>query len=77
MKSYRHDEIQTFTAESYWTLNPVLDVEGRRLKLDWDRGRIFNLEVATYFERALKKHKFAVYLSIHSFIHDCTNGIAV
>ncbi len=55
----RHDEIQTFSPENFWSLSPTVEHEGRPVRLDWERGRVFNHEVALFFESSLKNCKSA------------------
>lgn len=55
----RHDEIQTFTPEPFWSIVPVIEHEGRPLKLSWLRERVFHKEVASFFESSLKSFRTA------------------
>jgi DNA topoisomerase III len=58
----RHDAIQTFKPEPFWTLQVVVQVtEFRKLTLDWDRVRIFDREVAVMFHQKIKDAKQAKY----------------
>jgi DNA topoisomerase-3 len=48
----RHDEIQTFVPESFWTLDIIADTVG---SLDWGRHRIFNEEICSFFLSLMKE----------------------
>uniref|UniRef100_A0AC34GZZ7 DNA topoisomerase n=1 Tax=Panagrolaimus sp. ES5 TaxID=591445 RepID=A0AC34GZZ7_9BILA len=46
----RHDQIVEFTPEPYWILQTTIDTpSGRTIKLDWNRERIFDRDVANVF----------------------------
>ena len=45
----RHDEIQTFSPEPFWSLDITLDINGRKVKVDWGRSRVFDQEVGNLF----------------------------
>lgn len=53
----RHDEIQTFKAESYWYIQAI--VGSPELKLSWGRCRVFDKDVAQMFLSTLKEAKEA------------------
>lgn len=56
----RHDKIQSFKPEPYWVLHvEVTSPAGRTLTLDWDRGRIFDKEVANLFLNLIKSNTTA------------------
>jgi hypothetical protein len=50
----RHDLISEFKPEPYWVLKVEADSEGRILKLDWARERIFDKEIAQIFLNRVK-----------------------
>ena len=45
----RHDEIQTFSPEPFWSLDVTIDIAGRKVKVDWGRSRVFDQEVGNLF----------------------------
>lgn len=49
----RADEINNFTAETYWVLQ--ITVGNPEVTLEWSRGRIFNREIANMFLQLTKK----------------------
>lgn len=53
----RHDEIQQFKPEAFWFVQVTVEPE---LKLDWQRVRIFEKEIAMIFFNIVKDHKEAV-----------------
>jgi len=58
----RHDTIQTFKPEPFWTIQAAVQVsEFRKLTLDWDRVRLFDREVAVMFHQRIKDCKQAKY----------------
>ncbi|KAI6172120.1 DNA topoisomerase [Aphelenchoides besseyi] len=50
----RHDLITQFTPEPYYVLKVEVSAAGRSLKLDWQRERIFDFDVATIFLNRIK-----------------------
>lgn len=51
----RYDKIQSFQSEPYWLL--IVEIKqsnGRLLKLHWDRGHIFDKEIAYFFLNTIK-----------------------
>lgn len=46
----RHDQIQQFTPESFWTVVPLLKKDGREVRPEWARGRVFDRKVGTTFQ---------------------------
>lgn len=53
----RHDEIQTFTPETFWSLDVSID-PGKGypiVALEWSRGRVFEQATAEMFHTLLKK----------------------
>jgi len=59
----RHDEIQTFVAEPYWTLSPAVSAGGGSLRLQWARGRLFDRTAAQTFHRRVEGAATAELLS--------------
>ncbi|ROT81135.1 putative DNA topoisomerase 3-beta-1 [Penaeus vannamei] len=56
----RHDFIQSFKPETYWVLQVKVAVtEERQMNLDWERGRIFDKDVANFFLNLVKEQKRA------------------
>lgn len=46
----RHDEIQSFVPEPFWSLDVSINlVNNKRLIVDWDRGRLFDRSVVDTF----------------------------
>nr|KAG5699160.1 hypothetical protein BaRGS_014459 [Batillaria attramentaria] len=51
----RHDKIQSFKPEPYWVINTQVKLpDGKTLKLDWERVRVFDKEVAQMFVNLIK-----------------------
>jgi len=59
----RHDEIQQFKPESFWYVQVTVDPDQ---KLEWQRVRIFEKEVATIFYHMVKEQKEAIVESVTS-----------
>lgn len=56
----RHDKIESFKPEPYWVIHTeVTNAAGKTLSLDWNRGRIFDKEVANLFLNMVKGHSTA------------------
>lgn len=61
----RHDQIQSFKPEPFWVLKTqVLHPSGQTLQLDWDRGRLFDKEVAVMFQKAVKSSRSATVVGV-------------
>lgn len=45
----RHQQIVSFQPEPYWVVKPLVSKGGDRLQLEWDRGRVFDEDVAGIF----------------------------
>ncbi|XP_041366537.1 DNA topoisomerase 3-beta-1-like [Gigantopelta aegis] len=61
----RHDRIQSFKPEPYWVIEvQVTHPDGKVLKLDWERVRIFDKEVAQMFVNIIKAGGGARVLSV-------------
>ncbi|KAG5682408.1 hypothetical protein PVAND_011761 [Polypedilum vanderplanki] len=59
----RHDEIQQFKPESFWYVQVTIDPEQ---KLEWQRVRIFEKEIAMIFFNIVKDQKEAIVESVTS-----------
>jgi len=46
----RHDAIQAFQPESYYTVDVTVAGRSQELPLEWERGQVFDLTVATTFK---------------------------
>lgn len=55
----RHDEIQTFKPETFWYVQVTIG-ENPELKLDWQRVRVFDKEIACIYLNKVKEHKEAL-----------------
>lgn len=56
----RHDQIQTFKPEAYWSVRVTLKTkEGNEVGLDWARVRCFDKDVATMFLQLVKDQRCA------------------
>ncbi|KAJ4827020.1 hypothetical protein Tsubulata_033804 [Turnera subulata] len=47
----RYFQINTFKPEKFWTLHPHILVSGYELQLDWERHKLFDLDVAMMFQK--------------------------
>ncbi|KAM7300250.1 DNA topoisomerase 3-beta-1 [Ixodes scapularis] len=57
----RHDKIQSFKPEAYWVLQVQVKVSNEQtFTLDWERGRIFDREVAMVFLTQISNCKEAL-----------------
>lgn len=52
----RHQAIQTFQPEMFWTIHARVMCSGQPVALEWSRGRIFDEKVCEYFRRTLLEH---------------------
>ncbi|KAK3783011.1 hypothetical protein RRG08_015351 [Elysia crispata] len=51
----RHDKIQSFKPEPFWVINVTATLpDGKNLRLDWERVRLFDREVANMFVNRIK-----------------------
>lgn len=50
----RHDLITQFKPEPYWVLKVECSTESRTLKLDWNRERVFDKDIAQIFLNRIK-----------------------
>ncbi|CAG0921960.1 unnamed protein product [Notodromas monacha] len=62
----RHDQIQGFKPEPYWTLSVKTKVSESELRLSWGRVRSFDKEVAQLFFNRVKVHSEAKIVKISS-----------
>lgn len=64
----RHDRIQSFKPETYWSLDVQIKCpnDGPYIKLDWERVRMFDLSVANLYVDVVKGHSIAVVSSVKS-----------
>ncbi|OZJ02901.1 hypothetical protein BZG36_04922 [Bifiguratus adelaidae] len=64
----RHDRIQSFTPENFWTINVTVDKKNPEspypVKLTWERGRVFDKHVANLFLSMLKDGKTATVVDV-------------
>jgi DNA topoisomerase-3 len=51
----RHDLIQRFTPETFWTLAVTVTKSNAPIKLTWERGRLFDKHVTTMLLNTLQK----------------------
>ncbi|ERN06776.1 hypothetical protein AMTR_s00005p00164560 [Amborella trichopoda] len=47
----RYLQITTFRPEKFWSLHPYISKSGYELRLEWDRSRVFDLDVTKIFEK--------------------------
>jgi DNA topoisomerase III len=59
----RHDIIQSFSPEDFWTLVPTIEQGSLRVPLEWERGRVFDVSVAGVFESLIKTKVEATLIS--------------
>lgn len=45
----RYLQITTFKPEKFWALHPYIVKSGYELKLEWDREKLFDLDVRFFF----------------------------
>ncbi|KAF2364981.1 TOPRIM domain [Trinorchestia longiramus] len=63
----RHDAIKSFKPETYWVMQlAVIVKEDKTVKLDWERGRIFDKDVAQLFLSLVKEHANASVVNVVS-----------
>ena len=51
----RHDEIQTFQPENFWTLDCSIEVTNRTVALEWSRGRVFDEDVVRLLQSIIQE----------------------
>jgi len=54
----RHDEIQTFQPEPFWSVDLTVAVSSKCVSLQWNRGRIFDQEVARVFQSLILEQEY-------------------
>ncbi|XP_010926666.1 DNA topoisomerase 3-beta isoform X3 [Elaeis guineensis] len=47
----RYLQITTFKPEKFWSLNPYIIKDGYELRLEWDRNKLFDYDVAMMFQK--------------------------
>nr|CAH7748474.1 unnamed protein product [Callosobruchus chinensis] len=63
----RHDQIQTFKPESYWCVDVTVATKDDQLvRLDWQRVRVFDKEVASVFLSTVKDERYAKVIDVVS-----------
>ncbi|KAH3764837.1 DNA topoisomerase 3-beta-1 [Pelomyxa schiedti] len=62
----RHDEIQSFMPQPFWTIVPVLEYHGKTMKLKWARKRMFDKDCASLFESLVTRSKVALLQSFNT-----------
>merc|ERR1719277_2004133 len=60
----RHDEITSFQPENFYTVDVEIAKAGRELSLEWQRGQVFDLPIATTFQQLVAKGGNAKVLEI-------------
>ncbi|CAI5990792.1 unnamed protein product [Closterium sp. NIES-65] len=60
----RHQRITSFVSEPFWAVRPIVVRDGRQLALQWARGRLFDKEVAEFFQRDVAAGGAAVVKSV-------------
>ena len=60
----RSDEINSFQPESYYTIDASISKAGRDLDLQWDRGQVFDMPVASLFMSLLQDNAKALVTEI-------------
>ncbi|KAK7306407.1 hypothetical protein VNO77_44346 [Canavalia gladiata] len=49
----RYLQINTFKPEKFWSLHPYIIQNGYEIQLEWQRGRLFDINVATMFQKLI------------------------
>ncbi|XP_018021494.1 DNA topoisomerase 3-beta-1, partial [Hyalella azteca] len=63
----RHDVIKSFKPETFWVLQVSIALKNdKTVRLDWERGRLFDKEVAQLFLNMVKENSTASVVSIIS-----------
>ena len=60
----RSDEINSFQPESYYTIDVAILKAGRDLDLQWDRGQVFDMPIASMFMNLIQDNARAVVTEI-------------
>lgn len=61
----RHDEITSFQPENYYTVDAEVSKAGRNFDLEWQRGQVFDLAVATTCKEVASSSNQATVKDIH------------
>lgn len=63
----RHDRIQSFQPESFWTIAATIQKQGNpAVKLNWHRERIFDRSIASLFLGTIENEKYATVVDIET-----------
>ena len=60
----RSDEINSFQPESYYTIDVTISKAGRDLHLQWDRGQVFDMPIASLFMSLIQDNAKALVMEI-------------
>ncbi|XP_028759686.1 DNA topoisomerase 3-beta [Neltuma alba] len=52
----RYLQINTFKPEKFWTLHPYITHNGYEIQLEWNRGRLFDMNVAVMFQKLVTEN---------------------
>lgn len=62
----RHDEIQSFQPEPFWTLQPTIVIAGFPIHPTWERGRVFDHQAALMFQNMIGSGGYAKFAKRHT-----------
>ncbi|KAI8468313.1 MAG: DNA topoisomerase [Monoraphidium minutum] len=62
----RHQQITAFQPEPFWTVKPAVNKGGERLHLEWERGRVFDEDVAGLMAAHVKDARALKVVSVSS-----------
>ncbi|KAK9177834.1 hypothetical protein WN943_027023 [Citrus x changshan-huyou] len=62
--SLRYLQITSFKPEKFWTLHPYLVQNGYELKLEWERQKLFDFDVATMFQKLVMQDRILEVIDI-------------
>ncbi|CAK9157606.1 unnamed protein product [Ilex paraguariensis] len=60
----RYLQIATFKPEKFWALYPYIILSGYELKLEWERNRLFDSDVAEMFQRIVMEDGLVEVVSV-------------
>ncbi|KDO52839.1 hypothetical protein CISIN_1g0452171mg, partial [Citrus sinensis] len=60
----RYLQITSFKPEKFWTLHPYLVQNGYELKLEWERQKLFDFDVATMFQKLVMQDRILEVIDI-------------
>ncbi|CAK9156512.1 unnamed protein product [Ilex paraguariensis] len=60
----RYLQITTFKPEKFWALHPYIRHSGYELKLEWERNRLFDSDVAEMFQRIVMEDGLVEVVSV-------------